>query len=69
MAMQGNESAQEPGQIIADRQTQSRTAILAADIDIRLFKGFEDQIMLLRGNADSGILHLKGNPLLRSSPS
>lgn len=47
--MQGNEAAQEPGQIIADRQAQPRTAILAADIDIRLFKGLEDQIMLLRG--------------------
>ncbi|MNU04673.1 hypothetical protein D3C72_2491790 [compost metagenome] len=60
--MKRDKSAQKSGEIIADRQAKSGSAIFAADRCIRLLKSFEDDVMLLRGNSDAGILHIKYDP-------
>ena len=54
-------SAQQAGQLAADGESQSGSAVFAAGAGVCLLKRLEDDSLLLRRNTDSGIGDLEGN--------
>ncbi len=59
--MQMNFAAEEIGQLAADGEAQAGAAIFPAGAGVGLLKRFENQFLLLLGNANAGIGHLEGN--------
>ena len=57
-------SAQQAGQFPADRQTESRAAILSAGACVGLLERFKNDALLFRRNPDAGVGHLKRNDRL-----
>jgi hypothetical protein len=55
--MQPDLAAQKVGNFAADRETQSRPAVLAAGGSVRLLERFEDDLLFLQRDADTGVLH------------
>ena len=54
-------AAEQRGQFTADGETQTGSAVFAAGAGIGLLEGFEDELLLFRRNADSGIADRNGN--------
>src|SRR6185437_1555803 len=54
-ASQLNLSAKQVGEFAADRQPETGAAIFAAGARIRLLERFEDELLLVRRDADAGI--------------
>src|SRR5581483_5276822 len=54
-------AAEQPRDFPADREPQPRPAVLPARRPIRLLKGFEDDLLLVEGNADAGIDDREGH--------
>ena len=48
-------AAEQAGDLAADRQSEPGAAIFAAGGSVGLLEGFEDQLLLVLGNADAGI--------------
>ncbi len=60
-------ATQQAGQLAADRQTQPRSAVLAAGAGICLLEGLEDDALLVRWNANAGVRDFKSNHRCRFS--
>ena len=58
-------AAEQHGQLAADRQAQAGAAVLARGAGVGLLEGLEDQPLLLRRDADAGVLDREGDHLLR----
>ena len=54
-------AAEQIGKLAADREPETRAAVLAAGAGIRLLEGLEDDPLLLRRDADAGIGDLEGD--------
>ena len=48
-------AAEQPGDFAADRQAQARAAVLAARAAVGLLERLEDDLLLVRRNADAGV--------------
>src|SRR5438445_360014 len=59
-ALQTNLASQQPRQLAANGQAQARPAIFAAGAAVCLLERFEDDLLLLRRDADAGIRHGEG---------
>src|SRR6185503_8674304 len=46
-------AAEQPGELAADRQAEAGAAVLAAGRAVGLLEGLEDQLLLVRRNADA----------------
>ena len=58
-------AAQQHGQFAADGQAQAGAAVFARRAGIGLLEGLEDEPLLLRRDADAGVLDGEGDDLLR----
>ena len=56
-----NFAAEQIGELAADGETEAGTAVLAAGAGIGLLEGLEDDLLLLRRNADAGVGHFEGH--------
>ena len=54
-------ATEQTGQLTADRQSESRAAILTAGTCVGLLECFEDDALFFRWNADAGVLDLESN--------
>ena len=54
-------AAEQAGQLAADGETEAGAAVLAAGRGIGLLEGLEDDLLLLRRNADAGVGHFEGH--------
>src|SRR5690606_3446694 len=54
-ALERELAAEQVRQFAADRETEARTAIFAAGAGVRLLECFEDDLLLLGGDADTGV--------------
>ena len=54
-------STQQTGQFAADGEAEPRAAVSAACAGVCLLEGFEDDLLLIGGNADAGVGHLEGD--------
>ena len=57
-------AAEQHGQFAADGQAQAGAAVLARGAGVGLLEGLEDQPLLLRRDADAGVLDREGDDLL-----
>ena len=57
-------AAQQHGQLAADGQAQAGAAVLARGAGVGLLEGLEDEPLLLRRDADAGVLDGEGDHLL-----
>ena len=57
-------AAQQAGQLAADRKPQSRAAIFAACARVGLLERFENDLLLLGWNSDTGVRDLEGDNAL-----
>ncbi len=57
-------AAQEHGQLAADGQAEAGAAVLARGAGVGLLEGLEDEPLLLRRDADAGVLDGEGDDLL-----
>ena len=57
-------AAQQHGQFAADRQAQAGAAVFARRAGVGLLECLEDEPLLLRRDADAGVLDRKGDDLL-----
>ena len=64
-AHEANLAAQQAGQLAANGQAQTGAAVLAAGAAVGLLKGLEDDLLLLRLNADARVGHRKRRHGLR----
>jgi hypothetical protein len=60
-AAQREFAAQKARQLAADRKTEAGAAILATGAGVGLLEGFEDDLLLLRRDADPGVGNLEGH--------
>ncbi len=58
-------AAEQGGQVAGDRQAEAGAAIAAVGGAVGLAEGFEDALLLVRGNPDARVTHGKGNALAR----
>ena len=56
-----NLTTKQTGNLAADREPQTGAAVFAAGGSVRLLEGFEDDSLLLSGNADARIADREGN--------
>ena len=56
-ADQANLPAEQPGQFAADRQPKACAAVFAAGAAVGLLKGLEDDLLLVRCDANAGVTH------------
>ncbi len=59
-AFQLDLAAEQAGDLAADRKPQARAAVFAARGSVGLLKSFEDKLLFIFGNSDTGIRHMKG---------
>ena len=52
---QADLAAEQPGDLAADRQAQARAAVLAAGAAVGLLERLEDDLLLVRRDADAGV--------------
>ena len=57
-------AAQQHGQLAADGEAEAGAAVLARGAGVGLLEGLEDEPLLLRRDADAGVLHGEGDHLL-----
>src|SRR5215470_14549947 len=55
-----NLSPEKPGDLAADGQAQPGAAVLPARAAVRLLEGFEDDLLLVGGDADARVGHREG---------
>ena len=65
LADQPDLAAEQPGDFAADRQAQARAAVLAAGAAVGLLERLEDDLLLVRGNADAGVATRKSRSRCR----
>ena len=65
-ALDGDIAAEQARQVAGDRQAEAGAAELAVRAAIRLAERFEDDGLLVRGNADAGVAHGKRHDAGRS---
>ncbi len=58
-ALHGDLAAQQLRQVARNRQAQARAAVLAVGAAIGLLECFKNQLLLVFGNADAGVVHRK----------
>src|ERR1700722_8315916 len=54
-------ATEQAGKLAADRKAKAGAAIFAAGAGIRLLEGFEDQLLLVLRNADTGVGYFEGH--------
>ena len=54
-------AAEQGGQFAADGQAEAGAAVLAARAGVGLLERLEDELLLLRRDADAGVRHREGN--------
>jgi hypothetical protein len=59
IAFDGNPASHEPDQLRGDRQPQAGATIAARGGTVRLLKSLKDLLLFVRGDADTGVAHLK----------
>ena len=62
-------AAEQRGQLAADRQAEAGAAVLARGAGVGLLEGLEDEPLLLRRDADAGVLDRERDHLLRAGCS
>src|SRR5688572_27555433 len=64
-AVQADFSAQQYGELAADREAQTRAAIAPARAGVRLMERFKNYLLLIGRNPDTGILNFAGDDSCR----
>ena len=54
-------AAEEPGDLPRDREPETGAAVLAAGGPVRLLEGLEDDLLLVLGDADAGVLDVEAD--------
>ncbi len=60
-AVEADLSAEQGRQLAADREPETRAAVAPACAGVRLMERFEDDLLLIGGNADAGVLNFEGD--------